>query len=113
LAELYADQGMYAQSLSALGHLMILQTWDSDAVRRAAETAYTMGYVGQSPDVLQRAELTRSDYQLALKHFLRTTEMETDPSYPSANKTSTRTWWGIKLVCLTFDLGSPALIQVK
>lgn len=45
LAELYADQGMYAQSLTALGHLMVLQTWDSDAVRRAGETAYTLGCV--------------------------------------------------------------------
>lgn len=43
LAELYADAGAYAQSLTALGHLMVLQTWDSMAVVRAAETAYTMG----------------------------------------------------------------------
>ena len=43
LAELYADQGLYAQSLTALGHVMVMQTWDSDAVCRAGETAYTMG----------------------------------------------------------------------
>lgn len=43
LAELYADQGMYAQSLAALGHVMVIQTWDSGAVCRAGETAYTMG----------------------------------------------------------------------
>ena len=43
LAELYADQGLYAQSLTALGHVMIMQSWDSGAVCRAGETAYTMG----------------------------------------------------------------------
>lgn len=48
LAELYADEGLYAQSLTALGHVMILQSWDVNAVRRAGETAFTMGSV--SPD---------------------------------------------------------------
>ena len=43
LAELYADQGLYAQSMTALGHLMLIQSWDSAAVCRAGETAYTMG----------------------------------------------------------------------
>lgn len=43
LAELYADEGLYGQSLAALGHVMIIQSWDVNAVRRAAETAYTMG----------------------------------------------------------------------
>jgi predicted Zn-dependent protease len=43
LAELYADQGLYGQSLAALGHVMVIQTWDSGAVCRAGETAYTMG----------------------------------------------------------------------
>ena len=43
LAEMYADQGLYAQSLAALGHIMIVQNWDSGAVCRAGETAYTMG----------------------------------------------------------------------
>jgi len=42
LAELYADQGMYGQSLTALGHVMVLQSWDSGAVCRAGETAYTI-----------------------------------------------------------------------
>jgi predicted Zn-dependent protease len=45
LAELYADQGLYAQSLAALGHVMLINTWDSIAVCRAGETAYTMGCV--------------------------------------------------------------------
>jgi predicted Zn-dependent protease len=44
LADLYADQGMYAQSLSALGHVMVLQTWDNAAVRKSGEVAYTLGY---------------------------------------------------------------------
>jgi predicted Zn-dependent protease len=43
LAELYADQGLYAQSLTALGHVMVIQSWDSGAVCRAGETAYTLG----------------------------------------------------------------------
>lgn len=47
LAELYADQGLYAQSLAALGHVMLINTWDSIAVCRAGETAYTMGCVGE------------------------------------------------------------------
>ena len=38
-----------------------------------------------------------SDYQLALKHFLRTIEMQTDPNHRDENK-RTRAWWGIKLV---------------
>ncbi|RSH85289.1 hypothetical protein EHS25_005096 [Saitozyma podzolica] len=81
LAELYADQGLYAQSLAALGHVMLINTWDSIAVCRAGETAYTMG-----------------DYQLALKHFLRATEMETPPSGSSVEGTpKSRSWWGVKL----------------
>jgi predicted Zn-dependent protease len=43
LADLYADQGLYAQSLSALGHVMVLQTWDNAAVRKSGEVAYTLG----------------------------------------------------------------------
>ncbi|ORX41019.1 hypothetical protein BD324DRAFT_612908 [Kockovaella imperatae] len=82
LAELYADLGLYPQSLTALGHLLVIQAWDSAAVCRAGETAYTMG-----------------DYQLALKYFLRATEMQTDPSSPGAKEEScrTRSWWGVKL----------------
>ncbi|BEI81411.1 hypothetical protein CcaverHIS002_0205710 [Cutaneotrichosporon cavernicola] len=79
LAELYADAGAYAQSLTALGHLMVLQTWDSMAVVRAAETAYTIG-----------------DYQLALKYFLRAVEMETPPTgNPDGHRT--RAWWGVQM----------------
>jgi hypothetical protein len=43
LAELYAEEGAYGQSLTALGHCMVLQTFNSHFVERAAETAYTMG----------------------------------------------------------------------
>ncbi|GMK54657.1 hypothetical protein CspeluHIS016_0112430 [Cutaneotrichosporon spelunceum] len=79
LAELYADAGAYAQSLTALGHLMVLQTWDSMAVERTAETAYTMG-----------------DYQLALKYYLRAVEMETPPTgKPDGHRS--RAWWGVKM----------------
>lgn len=45
LAEVYANEGAYAQSLAALGHLQLLQTWDSQAVVRAGETAYTLKWV--------------------------------------------------------------------
>jgi hypothetical protein len=45
LADLYAEQGMYGQSLTALGHVTVIQSWDSGAVCRSGETAYTMGYV--------------------------------------------------------------------
>ncbi|CAK9786477.1 hypothetical protein CC85DRAFT_252968 [Cutaneotrichosporon oleaginosum] len=79
LAEMYADAGAYAQSLTALGHLMVLQTWDSMAVVRAAETAYTMG-----------------DYQLALKYYLRAAEMETPPAGKAEGHRS-RAWWGVKM----------------
>ncbi|WVQ63302.1 uncharacterized protein L199_001454 [Kwoniella botswanensis] len=79
LSEQYCELGMYTQALDALGHLMSLQPWDEGAVRRAGEVAYTMG-----------------DYQLSLKHLLRSIEMqgtkETNP-----NQRRTRTWWGIKL----------------
>ncbi|KAK4688607.1 ER membrane protein complex subunit 2, partial [Tremellales sp. Uapishka_1] len=80
LAELYADLGLYPQSMAALGHLMLIQTWDSAAVQRAGETAFTMG-----------------DYQLALKYFLRATEMETEPSGTTEASTKSRSWWGVKL----------------
>jgi len=43
LAELYADLGLYGQSLTALGHVVLIQSWDSGAVCRSGETAYTMG----------------------------------------------------------------------
>jgi hypothetical protein len=43
LADLYAEQGAYGPSLTALGHVMVLQTWDSAVVLRAGETAYTLG----------------------------------------------------------------------
>jgi len=35
---------------------------------------------------------------MALKFFLRASEMETDPEHKESNKTRTRTWWGVKLV---------------
>lgn len=41
-----------------------------------------------------------SDYDLALKFFLRATEMETDPEHLELYKTNSRTWWGVKLVRL-------------
>lgn len=83
LADVYAAEGAYAQSLTALGQLMLLQTWDSQAVERAGETAYTSG-----------------DYQLALKYFLRAIEMETAPP-PDGNllPRSMRAWWGVKGCC--------------
>lgn len=81
LADLYADEGAYAQSLTALGQLMLLQTWDSQAVERAAETAYTSG-----------------DLQLALKYFLRSIEMATAPEGNTIPR-NTRAWWGVKLCC--------------
>ncbi|ORY31204.1 hypothetical protein BCR39DRAFT_526840 [Naematelia encephala] len=78
LADLYAELGLYAQSLSALGHVMLLQTWDSDAVCRAGEIAYTWG-----------------DYYKALKHFLRAAEMETDITTKQPGGKS-RSWWGVR-----------------
>jgi hypothetical protein len=39
----------------------------------------------------------RSDYQLALKYFLRATEMET-PAEGNAEGFRTRSWWGVKQV---------------
>ncbi|WOO79299.1 ER membrane protein complex subunit 2 [Vanrija pseudolonga] len=79
LAEAYANEGAYAQSLAALGHLQLLQTWDSQAVVRAGETAYTL-----------------KDYPLALKYFLRAVEMET-PVAGKAEGHRSRAWWGVKL----------------
>lgn len=81
LADLYAEEGAYAQSLTALGQLMVLETWNSQAVERAAETAYTSG-----------------DLQLALKYFLRSIEMATAPEGNTTPR-STRAWWGVKLCC--------------
>ncbi|KAL7422879.1 Inositol phosphatase SIW14 [Cryptotrichosporon argae] len=74
LADLYADVGLYQQSLAALSHLLLLQTWDSFAMTRAGETAYTLG-----------------DYHLAVKQFLRAVEMEA-----SSAPRRTRMWWGLK-----------------
>lgn len=44
LAEQYAESGLHAQALSAWGHVMLIQPWDSRAVGRAAGVAYTAGY---------------------------------------------------------------------
>ena len=45
LADLYADEGLYAQSLTALGQAMVIQPWDGAIPCRAGEVAWTMGYV--------------------------------------------------------------------
>lgn len=45
-----------------------------------------------------------SDYDLALKFFLRATEMETDPGNLELTKTNTRSWWGVKLVSTAHPL---------
>ncbi|WWD22566.1 hypothetical protein CI109_107059 [Kwoniella shandongensis] len=79
LADLYAEQGMYTQSLGALGHLALINGWDEGVLRRSGEVAYTAG-----------------DYQLALKHFLRAAEMEGGEGV-NPNTKRTRSWWGIKL----------------
>ncbi|KAK8845618.1 hypothetical protein IAR55_006334 [Kwoniella newhampshirensis] len=79
LADLYAEQGMYTQSLGALGHLALINGWDEGVLRRSGEVAYTAG-----------------DYQLALKHLLRAAEMEGGKGV-NPNTTRTRSWWGIKL----------------
>ncbi|OXG96161.1 hypothetical protein C345_00370 [Cryptococcus neoformans A2-102-5] len=79
LADLYSEQGLYSQSLGALGHLSIINSWDDGVVRRCGEVAYTLG-----------------DYHLALKHFLRASEMQGGKE-TIVNTRRTRTWWGIKL----------------
>jgi predicted Zn-dependent protease len=43
LADQYAEAGMHAQALTALGHVMLINAWDSDAVERAGAVAYTLG----------------------------------------------------------------------
>lgn len=90
LADLYADDGAYAQSLTALGQLMLLQTWDAQAVERAGETAYTAG-----------------DLQLALKYFLRAIEMATAPEGNTIPQ-NTRAWWGVKM-CAERLLADPKM----
>ncbi|ODN99481.1 hypothetical protein L198_03325 [Cryptococcus wingfieldii CBS 7118] len=79
LAELYCEQGLYPQALSALGHMSIINNWDDGILRRSGEVAYTLG-----------------DYQLSLKHFLRAAEMQGGKA-SNLNTSRTRTWWGIKL----------------
>ncbi|EIW69895.1 hypothetical protein TREMEDRAFT_29601 [Tremella mesenterica DSM 1558] len=80
LADLYCRVQMYAQALTAMGHLMLLQSWDSNAVTKAGEIAYTM-----------------KDYSLSLKYFLRAVEMENGPR-GSAPSERTKAWWGVKQV---------------
>lgn len=47
----------------------------------------------------RRTPLTSSDYQLALKYYLRATEMQTPPTgKPDGQRT--RAWWGVKMVRL-------------
>lgn len=46
LASLYADLGLWEQSMTALNHLMVLNPWDSNVLVRAGEAAYTTAYVG-------------------------------------------------------------------
>ena len=105
LAELYADLGLYAQSLTALEHVMLMQAWDSAVVRRAAETAYTMGCACSAGDFALLADLqTCRDYALALKFFLRCIELEANPPRPeeSGGSRKNRSWWGVKLVISSF-----------
>jgi len=55
--------------------------------------------------------LTFSDYQLALKYFLRAIEMQTDPNHKdSSNKC--RAWWGVKLVRRLSQYREQTLIAV-
>ncbi|TYJ54376.1 hypothetical protein B9479_004964 [Cryptococcus floricola] len=84
LAELYCEQGLYPQALSALGHMSIINNWDDGILRRSGEVAYTSG-----------------DYQLSLKHFLRAAEMQGGKA-SNLNTSRTRTWWGIKLARRSF-----------
>ncbi|WWC92308.1 uncharacterized protein L201_007262 [Kwoniella dendrophila CBS 6074] len=79
LSELYCEQGMYLQALDSISHLLVIQPWDENNVRRAGEIAYTAG-----------------DYQLSLKHLLRALEMQGDKQ-TNVNPKRTRIWWGIKL----------------
>jgi predicted Zn-dependent protease len=43
LADLYCELGLYAQGLTALGHVLVVQGWDGGAVSRSGGVAYTMG----------------------------------------------------------------------
>ncbi|WWC72584.1 uncharacterized protein I206_106546 [Kwoniella pini CBS 10737] len=79
LSELYSELNLYNQSLDSLGHLLLIQPWDENQIRRSGEIAYTLG-----------------DYQLSLKHFLRSLEMKGNVE-ENKNSNKTRTWWGIKL----------------
>lgn len=81
---------------------MVIQTWDSGAVCRAGETAYTVGCVHSKPVSCIVGAHESSDYQLALKYFLRAVEMQVEPSDPTGGKKRSREWWGIKLVRLSF-----------
>ncbi|KAK9898705.1 hypothetical protein P389DRAFT_167255, partial [Cystobasidium minutum MCA 4210] len=58
LASVYEKLGMYAQSLSCLGDLILLEPTNTFHILRHAETAYTIG-----------------DYALAYRGFLRALEM--------------------------------------
>lgn len=48
---------------------------------------------------------------MALKHYLRASEMETDPVHLDDSKSSTRTWWGIKLVSGNAFLSNPVAVM--
>ena len=54
-----------------------------------------------------------SDYDLALKFFLRASEMETDPEHLELYKTNSRTWWGVKLVSHHVSFGRNADMTVN
>jgi hypothetical protein len=92
---------MYAQGLTALGHVLVNQGWDGGAVSRSGGVAYTMGYAASpTTDFTPNPMLTRCrDYQLALKFYLRAIEMATPPA-GSMNDTAvkTREWWGVRQV---------------
>ncbi|KAF8314418.1 TPR-like protein [Clavulina sp. PMI_390] len=85
LADLYAECGLYSQSLSALSHTLLLNPQNPFHVLRSAETAYTT-----------------QDVPLALKFFLRAVEMMDDAADGSGSPAglagaATRGWYGVKL----------------
>ncbi|KAF8513203.1 hypothetical protein JB92DRAFT_2924738 [Gautieria morchelliformis] len=78
LADIYSELNLYALSLQALAHVLLLASQNPFYVLRFAETAYTAG-----------------DIPLALKTFLRVIDM--DESGPSEGNATKRAWWGVKL----------------
>ena len=60
------------------------------------------------------ADVSDRDYNLALKYFLRATEMQTDPSRPeTSGPGKTRSWWGVRLVsCDMPDRDHPEIVPL-